>query len=150
MTAPYSAVAGLPGESMWTVRPIGLLLFAIGHFLDEPDDAYGVVSRLVDALPSGSYLAMSHLTGEFQPEETKKTEAMYKAQGMKLRTRSKDEITRFFDGLELVEPGVTLTHRWRPDALDRVSSEEPGERASVLRRRGSQALSHRGRPSASR
>ncbi|EXG80677.1 SAM-dependent methyltransferase [Cryptosporangium arvum] len=110
-------------------RPVALLLLAIGHFLDDEDDAYGVVRRLVDALPPGSYLAMSHLTGEFQPEETKKTEAMYKAQGMTLRARTKDEFTRFFDGLELVEPGVTLTHRWRPDALDRVPADTPGEQA---------------------
>ena len=114
-------------ETLDFSRPVGLLLLAIGHFLDDEDDAYGVVGRLVDALPSGSYLAMSHLTGEFQPEDTKKTEAMYRAQGMKLRSRTKDEFTRFFDGLELVEPGVTLTHLWHPDAQDRIPVDTPGE-----------------------
>ncbi|WP_073260584.1 SAM-dependent methyltransferase [Cryptosporangium aurantiacum] len=116
-------------ETLDFSRPIGLLLLAIGHFLDDEDDAYGVAGRLVEALPSGSYLVMSHLTGEFQPEETKKTEAMYKAQGMKLRARSEEEFTRFFDGLALIEPGVTLTHRWRPDALDRIPADTPGEQA---------------------
>jgi hypothetical protein len=112
-------------------RPVALLLLAIGHFLDDEHDPYGVVGALVDALPSGSYLVMSHLTAEFQPEETAKTEAMYRAQGMVLRPRSRDEIAQFFDGLELAEPGVVLTQRWRPDNNDRISSEEPGERAPV-------------------
>ncbi|TQS44409.1 SAM-dependent methyltransferase [Cryptosporangium phraense] len=112
-------------------RPVALLLLAVGHFLDDEHDPYGVVGTLLDALPAGSYLAMTHLTGEFQPDETAKTEAMYRAQGMVLRARTRDEFARFFDGLELVEPGVVLVPRWRPDADDRVSPDEPGERAPL-------------------
>ncbi|GAA0253755.1 SAM-dependent methyltransferase [Cryptosporangium japonicum] len=112
-------------------RPIGLLLLAVGHFLDDEHDPYGALGTLLAALPAGSYLVMSHLTAEFLPDETARTVAMYRAQGMVLRPRRREEIARFFDGLELAEPGVVLVQRWRPGPDDRISAEEPGERAPV-------------------
>jgi hypothetical protein len=103
-------------------RPVGLLLIAIMHFIPDDDDPYGVATRLLDALPSGSYLALSHLTGDFDPEAWEGVAAIYRKSGVIMRVRSRPEIDRFFDGLDLVDPGVVSLPHWRPD-----SGDEPAE-----------------------
>ncbi|MFG1925353.1 SAM-dependent methyltransferase [Cryptosporangium sp. NPDC048952] len=111
-------------------QPVALLLVAIAHFVGDADEPHRVVRELVDALPSGSYLALSHLTGDFLPEQWKRVEEIYASRGVTMQVRPKAEIHRFFDGLELVDPGLTLVHRWRPDAQDRFA-DRPDELVSV-------------------
>ncbi|MEU0835792.1 SAM-dependent methyltransferase [Streptomyces sp. NPDC056231] len=96
-------------------KPIALSLLALLHFLDDEDGAAEIVDRLVEKLPSGSYLVLSHTTGDFNPEGAAQASAMYKARGMTLRPRSRAELTAFFEGLELVEPGVSLSADWHPE-----------------------------------
>jgi hypothetical protein len=96
-------------------QPIGVLFIAIMHFVADDWDPYGIVGRILDGLPSGSYMALSHLTGDFDPEAWERVAAIYRRTGVIMRVRSKPEIARFFDGLEMVEPGLDLVHRWRPD-----------------------------------
>ncbi|MFF2720850.1 SAM-dependent methyltransferase [Streptomyces sp. NPDC058011] len=96
-------------------KPIALSLLALLHFIDDEDGAAELVDKLVDQLPSGSYLVLSHTTGDFDPEGAAQARAMYKERGMTLRPRSRAELTAFFDGLELVEPGVSLSADWRPE-----------------------------------
>ncbi|MFD4947017.1 SAM-dependent methyltransferase [Streptomyces sp. NPDC058409] len=108
-------------------KPIALSLLALLHFLDDEDGAAELVDRLVERLPSGSYLVLSQTTGDFDPEGAAQASAMYKARGMTLRLRSHAEFTTFFDGLEVVEPGVTLSADWHPElgeAID-VPGDEP-------------------------
>lgn len=108
-------------------RPIALSLLALLHFLDDEDGAAELVDRLVAQLPSGSYLVLSHTTGDFNPEGAAQASAMYKARGMTLRPRSHGELSAFFGGLELVEPGVTLSADWHPElgeVID-VPGDEP-------------------------
>ncbi len=108
-------------------QPIALSLLALLHFIDDEDGAGDLVDKLVDQLPSGSYLVLSHTTGDFNPEGAAQARAMYKERGMTLRPRSRAELTAFFDGLELVEPGVTLSADWRPElgeVID-VPGDEP-------------------------
>ncbi|RLK25042.1 S-adenosyl methyltransferase [Micromonospora sp. M71_S20] len=99
-------------------RPVGLMLVAILHFVGDEDDPYAVVTRLLDALPPGSYLAASHATHDYLPPHVAQ-EAKAAARGgsphglINLRTRA--EFTRFFDGLELMEPGVTSVAEWRAE-----------------------------------
>lgn len=111
-------------------QPVALLLVALVHFVGDADEPHRVIRTLVDALPSGSYLVLSHLTGDFLPEQWKKVEAIYAARGVTMQVRAKDEIATFFDGLELVEPGLTLVHRWHPDDKDRFA-DRPDELVSV-------------------
>jgi hypothetical protein len=99
-------------------EPVALLLIAIMHFVADDWDPYGIAGRLLDALPSGSYLALSHLTGDFDAESWERVAAIYRRTGVIMQVRPKPAIERFFDGLELVDPGVTLVHRWRPDPTD--------------------------------
>ena len=101
-------------DSLDLNQPVALLLIAIMHFIPDQDGPYEIVKALLDALPAGSYLAMSHLSGDFDPQAWDGVAKVYAERGMVMRVRSKAEIERFFDGLDLVEPGVRPSARWRP------------------------------------
>lgn len=105
-------------ETLDMSQPIGLLLIAILHFVGDADDPYGVTRRLVEALPPGSFVALSHLTGDFVPEKWAGVEAVYRRQGVTMQVRSKSEIARFLDGLDLVPPGLEIITRWHPEPVD--------------------------------
>jgi S-adenosyl methyltransferase len=96
-----------------TKRPVPTL--GIMHFVGDNDDPYGIVDRLLAALPSGSYLALSHLTGDFDPGAWEGVAEVYRRTGVTLQVRSRAEIERFFTGLEMIEPGVQVLPAWRPD-----------------------------------
>nr|WP_033258202.1 MULTISPECIES: SAM-dependent methyltransferase [Kitasatospora] len=97
-------------------QPVALQLFAILHFIDEADDPYAIVRTLVDALPSGSYLALSHGTADFMPpQDVDKGPDAYRNATAQLSLRSREQVLRFFDGLELLEPGLVTAPLWRPD-----------------------------------
>jgi hypothetical protein len=106
------------GEALDLGRPVGLLLIAILHFIGDEDDPGAIVGRLLDALPPGSYLALSHLTGDFRPEAWEQVAEVYRRQGVTMKVRSKPEIEGFLSGLDLVEPGVRVLPAWRPDLGD--------------------------------
>ncbi|MFE4606941.1 SAM-dependent methyltransferase [Streptomyces niveus] len=94
-------------------RPVGLMLIGILHFILPPDDRR-LVKRLLDPLPSGSYLAMTIGTADFAPEEVNRVAQEYRQQNMPMALRDLPTATSFFDGLELEEPGVTQVHTWHP------------------------------------
>jgi S-adenosyl methyltransferase len=91
------------------------MLIAILHFFSEEDGPREIVSTLVDALPSGSYLTVSHLTADFDPEEAAGALAAGKNAGATYVPRSQAEVAAFFTGLDLVDPGVVPVLAWRPD-----------------------------------
>ncbi|NGN62819.1 SAM-dependent methyltransferase [Streptomyces sp. A7024] len=97
-------------------RPVGLLLIAIMHFVPDEAGPLDIAERLLSALPSGSFLALSHLTGDFDPKAWEGVAAIYRKSGVIMQVRTKPEVERFFDGLELVDPGVQSLPRWRPEA----------------------------------
>ncbi|GLY92441.1 SAM-dependent methyltransferase [Actinoallomurus iriomotensis] len=97
-------------------RPIGLTLIAMVHFIEDDEEAYRVVRQIIDILPSGSYFAAAIATDDFDPEVLGKVREIYHAHGETLRWRSLAQAERFFDGLELEEPGVVQIHKWHPDA----------------------------------
>ncbi len=106
-------------------QPVALLLMAILHFVPDDQDPFGIVARFRDALPAGSHLAISHgtrdiprrpdLSPEAMAEMGAKVEQLYQLTTASLVTRTWAEVERFFDGLELLEPGVVEIQRWRPD-----------------------------------
>jgi hypothetical protein len=94
-------------------QPVALTMVAILHALPDSDDPYGIAARLLDAVPSGSYLALSHLASDIQPEETAEfLRRMNELGAETYQFRSYPEVSRFFDGLELVEPGVVRLDEW--------------------------------------
>lgn len=107
-------------------RPVALSLVALLHFVPEEDGAPELVGRLLAELPSGSYLMMTHATADFTPEESAAATAKLKAAGVPLALRSREEFARFFDGLELVDPGVEVVHRWHPELGGPVPGQDDG------------------------
>ncbi|GIE83014.1 hypothetical protein Aph02nite_89640 [Actinoplanes philippinensis] len=98
-------------------QPVGLLLFAVLHFLDDTDEPYRIVDELTAALPAGSHLVISHITADHDPESWERFVTVMRSQGITSRLRSHAEVSRFFTGLELVDPGVLPIARWRPDTV---------------------------------
>jgi hypothetical protein len=124
-------------------QPVALLLLAILHFVGDDEDPFGIVARYRDALPAGSHLAISHGTRDIperpdlSPEEMAdmgaKVEQLYQLTTASLVTRTRAEVERFFDRLELLEPGVVEIQRWRPDG--RTSLLPGGFYGGVARKR---------------
>ena len=101
-------------------QPVAILLIGVLHFVPDADDPYGVVARLMGAMAPGSYLVIGHGASDIQagvvPEMTRRYNERSSAP-ITLRTR--DQVARFFDGLELVGPGlVPLSQWWPPDQVD--------------------------------
>jgi S-adenosyl methyltransferase len=104
-------------------QPIGLMI--LGHIGDD-DEARSIVRRLVEGLPSGSYLTLCDGTNVIS-EAGVEAQRLYNRSGaVPYRLRSPDQIAAFFEGLELVEPGVVSCLRWRPDATE-LASGVPAE-----------------------
>ncbi|MEU4836495.1 SAM-dependent methyltransferase [Streptosporangium sp. NPDC023615] len=99
-------------------RPVGLLLLAVLHFVPDDDMAERIVTTLRDRLAPGSAVAISHLSfGDLPEDKVAEGRALYNRTSAGSATpRSREEITRFFDGFELVEPGLVSTDDWRPEA----------------------------------
>ncbi|MET7473630.1 SAM-dependent methyltransferase [Streptomyces sp. NPDC005648] len=99
-------------------RPVALLLVAILHFVEDADDPYEAVARLRDELAPGSLLILTHASYEgipLPPERAAGTVDVYKDIRNPLIMRSRDEIARFFEGYDMVEPGLVPMPHWRPD-----------------------------------
>jgi hypothetical protein len=108
-------------------RPVGLLLVAVLHFLEDGDDPYRAVAGLVEALAPGSYVALSHATFDPLPAHTAARLSALIAPGTGhgvFRPRSRDEVARFLDGLGLVEPGLCSIARWRPEQSSQPAASE--------------------------
>ncbi len=99
-------------------EPVALTLLTILHWLPADADPYAIIRRLLAAVPSGSYLVISHVTADFDPPALGAVRNDLGSKGSNVTPRTKDQITAFFDGLELVGPGVTLVEKWRASAED--------------------------------
>jgi hypothetical protein len=96
-------------------QPVGLTLIAILMLLSDADDPWSKVEELCDALPSGSCLAITHPTADFNPDEVNAAVAAATGAGMTLVARTREAVERFFGDWELLEPGVSPVSAWRPD-----------------------------------
>ena len=94
-------------------QPIGLILNAVIHHVLDEEDPYGIVARYTDALAPGSYLQLTHVCDSSQ--EARANEQVLKKSLGRGQIRSREQIARFFDGLDLVEPGLVYLPEWRPD-----------------------------------
>ncbi|GAA0931454.1 SAM-dependent methyltransferase [Pseudonocardia zijingensis] len=97
-------------------RPVGLMLLGVVNHLMDDDEAYSCVGRLVAALPAGSHLVFTHSTAEVHGEPMLEVMRETTARGgTPIRARTRAEIERFFDGMELLEPGVVSCSQWRAE-----------------------------------
>ncbi len=100
-------------------EPVGLLLIAVLHFLPDTEQAYTAVKAVMNRLPPGSYLAASHATDDLLPADTAAAFATEPIPGKgDFVGRSRAQFLHFFDGLDLVPPGVEVVSRWQPDRQD--------------------------------
>jgi hypothetical protein len=108
-------------------QPVGLLLVAVLHFIADADDPWRIVATLRGALAPGSYLVLAHGTSDGQPRVAQAVEKIYnRSVSADLHIRSRAEILRFFDGFDLVSPGLVYLPQWRPDS----PADVPGDPAS--------------------
>jgi trans-aconitate methyltransferase len=110
-------------------KPVALLLIAVAQFVPEADKPYDKVARLAGALAPGSYLAMSHPTTDFlSAEDAAAVDAAASRESARsrgsMRTRDKAEFAQFFEGMELVDPGIAALPDWRGEL-------PPGERLAA-------------------
>jgi hypothetical protein len=97
-------------------RPVALLLIAVLHFIPGEGVVQPLVERLVDALPAGSFVAITHLTSDFLPPPVvERHEEMQRSGHSDFWMRGKAEVTDLFAGLDLLDPGVVPPTKWRPD-----------------------------------
>lgn len=95
-------------------KPVGLILLGVMAHIPDEEDPWGIVRRLLDALPSGSHLVLSDGTDLSQARV--EAHRRYAQEGaVPYHLRSPERIRAFFDGLELLEPGVVSVSEWRPD-----------------------------------
>ncbi|MCL9759281.1 SAM-dependent methyltransferase [Frankia sp. AiPa1] len=120
-------------ETLDLSRPVAVSLVAILHFFPDEDDPHRLVRQLLAAFPSGSYLVLSHGTADFSTEAEEAAE-IYRARGVFACARTRDEIERFADGLDLIEPGVVSAHHWRPAEPSDVDDAEVGVYSLVARK----------------
>ena len=98
-------------------EPVAVMLVGILHCIPDEDDPAGVIRQLMDAVPPGSYLVISHPANDINsPGVGRLASRLNELMPMKLRFRARAEVARFFDGLELVEPGLVRAPEWRPDS----------------------------------
>ncbi|MCL6673776.1 SAM-dependent methyltransferase [Streptomyces panaciradicis] len=117
-------------------RPVALLLLGVVIFVGDDEDPYGIVRRFMDALPAGSHLVLSHtVTSPALPEVDEAVRFWNEHGTPRLTQRTPEDVIRFFDGLELLEPGVVTCSRWRPDTPDGNPPDEVGIYGGVGRKR---------------
>jgi O-methyltransferase involved in polyketide biosynthesis len=109
-------------ETLDFSEPVALSLVALTHYLD--DDAYGLLKRYVAELAPGSFVILSQVTPDLSPEAIEKAAEQFRRNGTPFFPRSLAEFSRFFDGLELLGPGVIPVSGWRPGPEDVAAQAE--------------------------
>jgi hypothetical protein len=96
-------------------QPVAVMLIAVMHLIVDADEPYRLVGQLMDAVPAGSYLALSQVASDIQAEQMAEAAKRYNRMARETqRHRTQAEVARFFDRLELVEPGLVPVQQWRP------------------------------------
>ena len=98
-------------------QPVAVTLIAILHAIPDSDDPHSIVATLMDAVPSGSYLAVSHMGSDLIPPQTQQemSDIGSRMSQQQMSNRSREEVARFFAGTDLVEPGLVRVEEWRPE-----------------------------------
>jgi hypothetical protein len=98
-------------------QPVAVTMLFILHAIPDEDDPHAIVATVLDALPPGSYLALSHLGSDIFDEEAQRgfQNIVGRMSQQQYTGRSREQMLRFFAGMELVEPGLVRIEEWRPD-----------------------------------
>ncbi|MFG1998355.1 SAM-dependent methyltransferase [Spirillospora sp. NPDC048911] len=116
-------------------RPVAIMLMSVLHFVADIEDVVAILGRLLAAVPSGSYLALTHTTDEIGGPAVKTAFEMWNATAHpKSQPRTRSEVITLFDGLELLDPGVVSPPLWRPRLDLETAPEEVPLWAGVARK----------------
>jgi hypothetical protein len=96
-------------------EPVAVLLVAVMHFITDAENPGQIIATFRDALPAGSYLALSHGTADLRPETARQAAAVYDQATFTVTPRSHAQVAALFDGWDLIDPGVVQVPLWRPD-----------------------------------
>jgi hypothetical protein len=99
-------------------QPVALMLLGVLHLIQDAEDPWGIVARLMAALPAGSYLTISHPAIDIHHTQANAQRVYNERVATPQTLRTREQVQRFFAGLELVEPGLVQVHQWRPDPGD--------------------------------
>jgi hypothetical protein len=104
-------------ETLDFSRPVAIMLFAILHAIGDDEDPYQIVNQLVSATVPGSFLVLSHPGSDIDPEKiAEATDRLNRLSRQHFTLRTHDQVSQFFGGLELAEPGVVRVEEWRPES----------------------------------
>ena len=127
------AILAAAAKTLDFSRPVAIMLIAVLHLIPDQDDPWGLVARLMDAVPPGSYLVLSHPARDVAAEKSAQAAQRYNQHvAAPMRRRTRDEVARFFDDLELVDPGLVQMHQWRPTGQEK---EAPSSGYAVMARK---------------
>ena len=116
-------------------QPIAVMLLGVLHLISDDEDPWRIVATIMDAVPSGSYLVITHPASDLLPETQREASRRYNQNVATHQTlRSYDEVARFFDGLEVLEPGLVQWHLWRPNPDDAAPAEFKSGHCGVARK----------------
>jgi hypothetical protein len=116
-------------------QPIAIMLLGVLHLISDDEDPWGIVAKLVDAVPSGSYLVITHPANDLLPGTQGEASRRYNERVTTHQTlRNRAEVARFFDGLELLEPGLVQWHLWRPEPQDAAPDDFKSGHCGVARK----------------
>ncbi len=115
-------------------RPIGVIIVGTLMHIRDEDDPWRAVKGFTDAVCPGSYLAITHLTADFEPERMNALANSYNTGPLWVTLRTREQVERFFEGFDLVEPGLVPTFDWRPDG-PKPEALIPGSYGAVGRKR---------------
>lgn len=108
-------------------QPVAVLMITILHFVTAEEDPAGIVADFRDALPEGSWLALTHATNQDRPDTAAAVGQLYRSRASSpVTARSRDEILTFFDGFDMVDPGLVHVPLWRPDPQEHIP-DNPSE-----------------------
>ena len=106
-------------ETLDFTQPVGVMMLGILNFVLDGTEAAAIVNHVMEAVPSGSYLAVSHPTTELGGEGNAEAMRFWNSHAKPpITARTRAEIAPFFEGLELIEPGLVSCSQWRPDPAD--------------------------------
>jgi trans-aconitate methyltransferase len=129
-----AAVLDAAARTLDFSQPVALMMIAVLHCIPDEDDPWSLVRELVAVLPSGSYLALTHPGNDFHPETANAMLArLNPMMPQKITFRPREQVLRFFDGLELVEPGLIRAPEWHPESAEDAAN--PAEMWSGVARK---------------
>ncbi len=115
-------------------QPTALMLIGVLHLIQDSEHPQAIVAELMDALPAGSYLALQHPAIDIHPGQAEAQRRYNERVSTPQTLRSREQVARFFEGLEFVPPGLVQVHAWRPDPEDSIPPDAVSAHGGVARK----------------